>query len=52
MEEEELKNKFIELRSSGRSFEEISAELGVSVQKLADWTREYQDKLKRKDCGC
>jgi transposase-like protein len=52
MELDDTKKKFLELRSQGRPYEEIAREIGVDEKQLAEWTRELQEKSKRRDCGC
>jgi predicted transcriptional regulator len=41
----EVKEKFIELRAVGYSYDKISKELGVSKQALIDWARDFQDEI-------
>jgi predicted transcriptional regulator len=41
----EVKEKFIELRAVGYSYDKISKELGVSKQALIDWARDLQDEI-------
>jgi transposase-like protein len=52
MDLEDTKNKFLELRSQGRTYGEIAQEIGIDEKQLMEWTREFQEKLKSKDCGC
>ena len=52
MDIEDTKKKFLELRSQGRTYEEIAQEIGIDEKRLIEWTREFQEKLKRKNCGC
>ena len=52
MTEHEAKNRFVELRVQGLSFEEITRELKVSKEKLADWARELRDEKIKRGCGC
>jgi hypothetical protein len=52
MTEYEAKEKFVELRVLGLSFEEISKELKISKQILADWARELRDEIIKRGCGC
>lgn len=42
MKDNNSKNKFIELRASGKSFKAISEELQVSKPTLIKWSREFQ----------
>jgi orotate phosphoribosyltransferase-like protein len=48
----ELKEKLLELRAQGRSFEEITGELGMSVQELMDWTKYFQKIALEQGCNC
>ncbi len=52
MTEHEAKDRFIELRVQGLSFEEISRELKISIQTLAGWAREMRDEIVKRGCGC
>ena len=52
MTEYEAKERFVELRVQGLSFEEISRELKISKQTLADWARELRDEKVNRGCGC
>lgn len=45
MQSLEVKEKFIELRAVGYSYDKISKELGVSKQALIDWARDFQDEI-------
>jgi hypothetical protein len=45
MESLEIKEKFIELRAQGYSFDKIAKELGKAKQTLVDWSRELQDEI-------
>lgn len=45
METTEVKEKFIELRAKGYSFDKIAKELGRAKQTLIDWSRELQDEI-------
>ena len=45
MEALEVKEKFIELRSKGYSYERISKELGKCKQTLVDWSRRYEEEI-------
>jgi orotate phosphoribosyltransferase-like protein len=52
MTEHEAKEKFMELRVQGLSFDEISGELRISKRKLAEWARELRDEIVRRGCNC
>jgi len=39
------KEKFIELRAKGWSFDKIAKELGKAKQTLIDWSKELQDEI-------
>lgn len=39
------KEKFIELRAKGLSFDKIAKELGKAKQTLIDWSKELQDEI-------
>jgi transcriptional regulator with XRE-family HTH domain len=45
MESLDVKEKFIELRAQGYSFDKIAKELGKAKQTLVDWSRELQDEI-------
>ena len=45
MENTELKERFIELRAKGWSFDKIAKELGKAKQTLIDWSKELQDEI-------
>jgi len=45
METTELKERFIELRAKGWSFDKIAKELGKAKQTLIDWSKELQDEI-------
>ena len=45
METLETKNKFIELRAKGYSFDKIAKELGIAKQTLIDWSREFKNQI-------
>jgi len=45
METTAIKEKFIELRAQGWSFDKIANELGKAKQTLIDWSRELQDEI-------
>jgi hypothetical protein len=42
MKDQEVVNKFIELRANGRSFTRISGELSVAKSTLVEWSRKFQ----------
>ena len=42
MKDQETKEKFIELRAKGISFEKIAKELKVSKQTLISWSKEFK----------
>jgi hypothetical protein len=42
MKDQEVVNKFIELRSQGWSFTRIAAELGVAKSTLVEWSRKFR----------
>ena len=42
MKDNETKERFIELRAEGRSFERIAKELKTSKQTLIDWSKELE----------
>ena len=46
MKDLELKDKFVELRATGKSFASISAELGVSKSTLIDWSKDLTIEIK------
>lgn len=46
MKDFDTKKKFIELRSSGRSFNSISSELKISKQTLIEWSKEFSIEIK------
>jgi len=52
MTEHEAKDRFIELRVQGLSFKEISSELKISIQTLADWARDLRDEIVKRGFGC
>lgn len=39
------KEKFVELRAQGLSFERISSEIGISKPTLIKWSREFSDQI-------
>ena len=45
METTELKERFIELRAKGWSFDKIAKEIGKAKQTLIDWSKELQDEI-------
>lgn len=45
MEGLETKERFIELRAKGWSFDKIAKELGKAKQTLIDWSKELQDEI-------
>ena len=45
MESINTKEKFIELRAKGWSFDKIAKELGKAKQTLIDWSKELQDEI-------
>jgi hypothetical protein len=45
MESIETKERFIELRAKGWSFDRIAKELGKAKQTLIDWSKELQDEV-------
>jgi len=45
MKDQETKEKFVELRAKGLSFDRIAAELKVSKQTLINWTRELENEI-------
>ena len=45
METTELKERFIELRAKGWSFDRIANELGKAKQTLIDWSKELQEEI-------
>lgn len=45
MELIETKEKFIELRAKGLSYDKIAKDLKVSKQTLIDWSKELQDEI-------
>lgn len=48
MELLETKERFIELRAKGWSFDKIAKELGKAKQTLIDWSKELQDEIANK----
>lgn len=45
MELIETKQRFIEMRAAGYSFDKIAKELGKSKQTLIDWSKELQEEI-------
>lgn len=45
METTELKERFIELRAKGWSFDKIAKEIGKAKQTLIDWSKELQEEI-------
>jgi len=45
METVEQKEKFIELRAKGYSFDKIAKELGRAKQTLIDWSKELEEEI-------
>ncbi len=45
MELTEIKEKFIEMRAQGYSFDRIAKELGKAKQTLIDWSKELQEEI-------
>lgn len=45
MKDQETKERFVELRARGLSFDKISKELKVSKQTLIDWSRGLQEEI-------
>lgn len=45
MELLETKERFIELRAKGLSFDKIGKEIGKAKQTLIDWSKELQDEI-------
>ena len=45
MELIEVKQRFIELRAQGMSFDKIAQELGKAKQTLIDWSKELQEEI-------
>ena len=41
----ETKEKFLELRAKGWSFDKIAKEIGMAKQTLIDWSKELQDEI-------
>ena len=45
METTEIKERFIELRAKGWSYDKIAKEIGKAKQTLIDWSKELQDEI-------
>jgi len=45
MKDNSVKEKFVELRASGMSFDKISKELNVSKQSLITWVKEFETEI-------
>lgn len=45
MKDQETKNRFIELRARGWSFDKIAKELKVAKQTLIDWSQKFQEEI-------
>lgn len=45
MESLETKERFIELRAKGYSFDKIAKEIGKAKQTLIDWSKELEDEI-------
>lgn len=45
MKDNETKDRFIELRAQGWSFDQIAKELRVSKQTLINWSREFENEI-------
>lgn len=45
MKDQETKEKFVELRAKGLSFDRIAAELHVSKQSLINWAKELENEI-------
>jgi hypothetical protein len=45
MNTSDVKEKFIELRAKGYSYERISKELGKCKQTLVDWAKKYEEEI-------
>ena len=48
MELLETKEKFIELRAKGMSFDKIAKEIGKAKQTLIDWSKELKDEIENR----
>ena len=51
METTELKERFIDLRAKGWSFDKIAKETGKAKQTLIDWSKELQDEIANRKAG-
>ena len=49
MELLQTKERFIELRAKGWSFDKIAKEIGKAKQTLIDWSKELQDEIANKE---
>jgi hypothetical protein len=45
MKDQETKEKFVELRAKGLSFDRIAAELETSKQTLINWAKEFENEI-------
>lgn len=45
MKDQETKEKFVELRAKGLSFDRIAAELETSKQTLINWAKELENEI-------
>lgn len=45
MKDNETKEKFIELRAKGYSYDKIAKELSVSKPTLIDWSRDFENEI-------
>jgi orotate phosphoribosyltransferase-like protein len=48
----ELKDRVLELRTQGLSYEEIARELQMSAQELLEWTKFFQETALEEGCSC
>jgi orotate phosphoribosyltransferase-like protein len=48
----ELKERILELRTQGLSYEEIARELEMSAQELMEWTKFFQKTALEEGCNC
>jgi orotate phosphoribosyltransferase-like protein len=48
----ELREKILERRAQGLSYEEIAEELHMSAEVLMDWTKLFQETALDKGCNC
>jgi len=49
MKDMETKQRFIELRAKGFSFDKIANEISVSKPTLIKWSKEFQDKISNQE---